>query len=208
MVGNVLKDGNDKQPTPEVYYVHGSPGQRISGQINFVIRASGNPAAIAPDVRGLLSQVAPEAIVDRIEPLSVSVAASLDAPRFAASVVTSFAMVAMVLAAIGLYGVLSYSVAQRLRELAIRSALGAQRSDLVRLILREGLSVTFAGIALGVLGASLLTRLMQDLLFGVTALDGVAFSVAPVILAATSLGACLAPAWRAASTDPATTLRG
>ena len=113
----------------------------------------------------------------------------------------------MVLAAIGLYGVLSYSVSQRLRELAIRSAFGAQRADLVRLIVREGLSVTFAGIALGILGATLFTRLMQDLLFGIAPLDGVAFTVAPAILVAASLGACLGPALRAASTDPAATLR-
>jgi putative ABC transport system permease protein len=207
VVGNVLKDGNDKQPTPEVYYVHGSHGQRISGQVNFVIRANGHPASIAPEVRGLLNQVVPEAIVDKVEPLSASLAASLDAPRFAAGVVGGFAIVAMVLAAIGLYGMLSYSVSQRLRELAIRSALGAQRADLVRLIVREGLSVTFAGIALGVLGAALFTRLMQDLLFGVAPLDGVAFTVAPAILIAASLGACLGPALRAASTDPAATLR-
>jgi putative ABC transport system permease protein len=207
VVGNVLKDGNDRQPQPELYFVHGSPGQRIDGEVHFVIR-TGNPAALAQDVRGLVLQVEGEAVVDRIEPLTTTVAASLDAPRFAAAVVTGFASVAMVLAAVGLYGVLSYSVSQRVRELAIRAALGAQRIDLVSLVLREGLSVTFAGIALGVVGAGLFTRLMQDLLFGVTPLDAVAFTVAPAVLVVTSLGACLGPALRAASTDPATTLRG
>jgi ABC-type antimicrobial peptide transport system permease subunit len=118
-----------------------------------------------------------------------------------------FASLAMVLAAVGLYGALSYSVSQRVRELGIRSALGARRIDLLRLVLREGLSVTFAGIALGVLGASLLTRLLQDLLFGVTPLDPIALTMAPAILVVASLGACLGPALRAASTDPATTLR-
>jgi ABC-type antimicrobial peptide transport system permease subunit len=132
----------------------------------------------------------------------------MDAPRFAASVVAGFALVAMVLAAIGLYGVLSYSVSQRLRELAIRAALGAQRADLVRLVLREGLSVTLTGIVLGILGASLVTRMMQDLLFGITPLDTVAFTAAPAILLAAALIACLGPALRAASTDPAATLRG
>jgi len=146
-------------------------------------------------------------VVDRIEPLTTTVAASLDAPRFAAAVMTAFACVAIVLAAIGLYGALSYSVSQRLRELAIRAALGARRADLVRLVVREGLSVTLAGIALGGIGAVLFTRLMQDLLFGVTPTDTVAFTLAPVMLVVTSVAACLGPAWRAASTDPATMLR-
>jgi putative ABC transport system permease protein len=208
VVGNVLKDGNDRQPQPELYFVHGSPGQRIAGQVNLVIRTTGNPAALAPEVRGIVRQVESGAAVDRIEPLPKIVAASLDAPRFAAAVVAGFASIAMVLAAVGLYGVLSYGVSQRVRELGIRVALGARRVDLVRLVLHEGLSVTVAGIALGVLGAGLFTRLMQDLLFGVTPLDPIAFTVAPAILVVTSLGACFGPAWRAASTDPATTLRG
>ena len=208
VVGNVLKDGNDRQPQPELYFVHGSHGQRISELVHLVIRTTGNPAALAQDVRGLVRQVDREAVVDRIEPLTTAVAASLDAPRFAASVVSGFASVAIVLAVVGLYGVLSYSVSQRVRELAIRAALGAQRADLVSLVLREGLSVTFAGIVLGLLGAGLFTRLMQGMLFGVTPLDAAAFTAAPAILVVASLGACLGPALRAASTDPATTLRG
>jgi putative ABC transport system permease protein len=207
VVGNVLKDGNDRQPQPELYFVHGSHGQRIDGYINLVIRATGNPAVLAPDVRRLVREVESDAMVDRIEPLTTTVAASLEAPRFAAGVMATFASVAIVLAAIGLYGVSSYSVSQRVRELGIRSALGARRIDLVRLVLREGLLVTFTGIVLGVAGASLLTRLMRDLLFGVTPLDPIAFVVAPTILTLASLGACLGPALRAASADPATTLR-
>jgi predicted permease len=208
VVGNVLKDGNDRQHQPELYFVHGSHGQRISGEVNFVIRTNGNPQVLASDVRDLVRQIDHQAVVDHIEPLTTTLAASLDTPRFAAGVMTAFAGVAMVLAAIGLYGALSYSVSQRVRELAIRAALGAQRADIVRLVLREGLSVTLAGIALGVLGASLFTRLMQDLLFGVTPLDAVAFTLAPAVLVVASLVACLGPAWRAASNDPATTLRG
>jgi len=208
VVGNVLKDGNDQQPQPELYFIHGSHGQRIAGrQVKVVLRATGNPASLAPDVRSRVLQADREAVTDRVEPLTTTVAASLNAPRFAAAVVTGFASVAMVLAAIGLYGVLSYSVSQRTRELAIRAALGARRADLVGLVLREGLTVTLAGIALGVLVAGLFTRLMQDLLFGIVPLDAVAFSVAPAILVVTSLGACLGPAARAAAVDPATLLR-
>ena len=208
VVGNVLKDGNDRQPQPELYFVHGSHGQRISGVLNLVIRTTGNPAAFAPDVRALVREVEREAVVDKIEPLTTAVAASLDAPRFAAAVMAGFASVAMLLAAVGLYGALSFSVSQRVRELAIRAALGARPIHLVELVLREGLAVTLSGIALGVLGAGLFARLMRDLLFGVAPLDRVAFTVAPVLLVLVSLAACLGPALRAASTDPATTLRG
>jgi putative ABC transport system permease protein len=207
VIGNVLKDGNDRQPQPELYFVHGSHGQRIDGQVNFVVRTAGSPSALAPEIRWTVDELEPDALIDRIEPLTRILAASLDTSRFAAGVMGGFAGLAMLLAAIGLYGVLSYSVSQRVHELGIRAALGARRGDLVRLVLREGLSVTFAGIALGVVGASLLTRLMQDLLFGVTPLDPIAFTIAPAILAAAAVAACLGPALRAASTDPATTLR-
>ena len=208
VVGNVLKDGNDRQPQPELYFVHGSHGQRISGQVNLVIRTPGRPAALAEEVRNLIRQVERDAVVDPIQPLTTTVSASLDAPRFAALVVAALASVAMVLAAVGLYGVLSYSVSQRVRELGIRAALGARRADLVGLVLREGLSVTFAGIVAGIIGASLFTRLMHDLLFGVTPLDAVSFAIAPAVLVVASVMACLGPALRAASVDPATSLRG
>ena len=211
IVGNVLKDGNDRQPQPELYFVHGSHGQRITGLVNLVIKTTqttGRPATLARDVRAIVREIEREAVVDRIEPLTAALAASLDAPRFATTVMAGFAGVAMVLAAVGLYGALSYAVSQRVRELAIRAALGARRADLVRLVLREGLSVTISGIALGVAGASLFARLMRDLLFGVTAHDAVAFAVAPAVLVLASVAACLGPAFRAASTDPVETLRG
>jgi ABC-type antimicrobial peptide transport system permease subunit len=207
VVANVLKDGNDRQPQPELYFVHGAPGQRMGESVNLVIRSAGDPSALASDVRSLVHDVDAEAVVDRTEPLTSIVATSLDAPRFAATVVAGFSSVAMILAAIGLYGVLSYSVSQRLRELGIRAALGARRADLLGLVVRQGLTVTGIGIVLGILGAGLFTNFMRDLLFGVSPLDAVAFSVAPAILVAASLFACLGPALRAASTDPAATLR-
>ena len=181
VVGNVLKDGNDRDPQPELYFVHGSHGQRIGDVVKLVIRTAGGPASWAQDVRGAVAQADPDAVIDRIEPLATSVAASLDTPRFAATVMSAFAAVAIALAAIGLYGALSYTVSQRARELAIRCALGARRTDIVRLVLREGLSVTFAGVTIGVLASALVTRLMRDLLFGVSPLDGLAFAVAPAV---------------------------
>jgi putative ABC transport system permease protein len=161
VVGDVLKDGNDRAPQPELYFVHGSPGQRIAGQVNLVVRTIGDPDALAPLLGRLVRQIESGAVVDPIEPLTTAVATSVAQPRFAATVVVAFASLAMILAAVGLYGVLSYSVSQRHRELGIRAALGAGRADLVRLVLREGLTVTLVGVALGLVAAMGLTRLLQ-----------------------------------------------
>lgn len=207
VVGNVLKDGNDRQPQPELYFVHGAPGQRISGLVNLVIRTTGDPSALVPQVRVLVRQLEPSAAIDRIEPLTKAVASSMSQPRFAAIVVSGFAGLAMLLAAVGLYGVMSHGVAQRRRELGIRAALGAGRVDLVRLVLSEGLSMTLVGLVLGVVAAGLLTRLMQDLLFGIAPIDAMTFMGASAILMGAAVCACLGPALRAASIDPAVTLR-
>jgi len=203
VVGNVLKDGNDRQPQPELYFLNGSPGGRISGAVRFVIRTNGEPSRTAQDVGTIIRQTDPAAVIDGTVPLTTRVSASLDWPRFAATVVTAFACVAIALAAIGLYGVLAYSLSQRMWELAIRSALGARRSDLVRLVFHEGLPVTCIGVALGMLGASLFTRLMHGLLFGIAPLDIVSFAVSPVVLVLAALIACLVAALRSAATDPA-----
>jgi putative ABC transport system permease protein len=122
-------------------------------------------------------------------------------------VLMTFAILALALASVGLYGVLSYSVSQRRRELSVRAALGAAKSDLVRLVIREGLGATTAGLVLGLASAAGLTRLMQSVLFGVGPLDLVAFATAPFILIPIAVVACLLPAARAARTDPIEALR-
>ena len=111
------------------------------------------------------------------------------------------------MASTGLYGVLSYNVSERRREIGIRAALGATRGRLMRLVLREGLGFTLAGLALGLMAAAATSRLLSTLLFGVTPFDGVAFAVAPAVLILVALAACLVPAWRAAATDPVVALR-
>jgi ABC-type antimicrobial peptide transport system permease subunit len=128
-------------------------------------------------------------------------------PRFAAWLLALFAGLALAVAATGLYGVLSYNVSERRREIGIRAALGATRGRLMRLVLRQGLGFTLAGLALGLLAAAATSRLLSTLLFGVTPFDSVAFAVAPAVLIVVALAACLVPAWRAAATDPAVALR-
>ena len=117
------------------------------------------------------------------------------------------AVQAVALASVGVYGVLSYGVSQRRRELGVRAALGAAKGDLVALVVREGLTVTAIGLAVGLLGAAALTRFMQGVLFGVAPLDVLSFIAAPIVLAVVAVAACLLPASRAASTDPAEALR-
>jgi predicted permease len=207
IVGNVLKDGNDRQPQPEIYFVHGSPTRRIDGAVNIAVRAGGDAASLGGLVRTIVRDADRTAIVELAAPLADLVARSVDQPRFATRVLTAFASLALLLACVGLYGMLSCNVTQRRRELGIRAAVGADRGDLVRLVMREGLIVTLAGVGPGLLAAAWLTQFMRAILFGVTPLDATAFLTAPVVLLAVAALACVLPAWRAAATDPAVALR-
>jgi putative ABC transport system permease protein len=208
VVGNVLKDGNDRQPEPEIYFAHnGSPTRRIAGTISIIVRTTGDPAAIASTLRAIVRDVDRTAAIERVERLSDHVSASVAERRFASVVLVTFAVLALALASTGLYGVLAYAVSQRRREFGLRAALGASRAGLIALVLREGLGVTAIGLAIGLAGAAALTRLMQSALFGVTPLDAVSFAAAPAALAIVAVAACLMPAVRAASIDPAETLR-
>jgi predicted permease len=208
VVGNVLKDGNQTEPQPEIYFAHGSSTQRIGGYVNLIVRSSGNEdAELSRALRRYVREVDGRAVVDRLVPLKTLVASSWDQPRFAASIVSAFAGLAIALAGVGLYGALSYNVSQRRRELGVRAALGASRSSLVRLVLREGLSSTLIGLGLGVVAATLVSRFMRGVLFGISPFDGAAFILAPMLLVAVGVSACLVPAMRAASIDPAIALR-
>jgi ABC-type antimicrobial peptide transport system permease subunit len=178
----------------------------LSDHFELVIRAAAAPGSLAPGVRAAVHDALPEAAIETV-PLSQRVAESVDQPRFAAAVLVAFAVVALALASVGLYGVLSYSVSQRRRELGVRAALGAARPDLVRLVVREGLGATMTGLAAGLVAAIFLTRLMQGVLFGVSPLDLVAFAAAPTILIPIAVVACWLPASRAARTDPIEALR-
>jgi ABC-type antimicrobial peptide transport system permease subunit len=122
-------------------------------------------------------------------------------------IVTLFAVVALVLASVGIYAVIAYAVAQRTREIGIRMALGAARADVLRLIVRDGMSPTVLGVVIGALGALGVTRLMRSLLYGVSATDPIVFSVVAAMLVIVALGACWVPARRAARVDPNVALR-
>jgi len=205
IVANVLKDGNDRKAQPDVYVVARDRAE-FGARFELVIRTAGAPSSLAPAVRAIVHDALPAAAIETV-PLSRRVAESVDQPRFATTVLGTFAILALALAAVGLYGVLSYSVSQRRRELGVRAALGAAKSDLVRLVVREGLGATIAGLGAGLVAAVFLTRLMRSVLFGIGPLDVFAFTAAPLVLIPIAVIACLLPASRAAQTDPIEALR-
>ena len=202
VVGNVLKDGNDREPQAETYGLL----TMANVPMGFVARASGNAAALVPIIQAAVREIDRGAAAD-VALLSDRVAASVDQPRFAMTVLAVFALVALVLASVGLYGVLSYGVQQRRREMGVRAALGAERGQLVRLVLGRGLGVTAIGLALGLVASVATTRTLAGMLFGVTPLDPLAFIAAPLLLIPVAAAACLVPALRAASVDPSEALR-
>ncbi|MBK5255190.1 MAG: ABC transporter permease [Vicinamibacteria bacterium] len=205
IVVNVLKNGMDAQPLTEMFSLPRF-GKQLPAGFQIVIRSTSEAKALAPSVRAMVRELDPVATVETAM-LSTRVAASVAQPRFAAQTVAAFALLALSLAAFGLYGAMSYNVTQRKRELGVRSALGATRRDIVRLILRQGLAVATLGLGLGVLLAMALSRLIEKLLFGVTPLDPIAFASAPGLLLIAAVAACLVPAFRGASVEPTEALR-
>jgi len=206
ILGNVLKDGLDRQAQPEIYLAAGRD-HRISRELNVVVRTESDPSAFAPTLRTVVLGLEPTAALGRVGPLTARIADSVSEPRFATAVLSVFAVLALGIAATGLYGVLSYNVSQRRREIGIRAALGASRGNLIGLVVRQGLGVTACGLALGMIGSALAARRLQPLLFGIQPLDRISFAIVPLILFAVALAACALPARRAAATDPGTTLR-
>jgi putative ABC transport system permease protein len=175
--------------------------------IFFVVRSSGDSSGLAPSLRTMVRERAPTLVVESIMTMEDRLAASLSRPRAYALVLGGLAAFALAIAAVGLFGVLSYSVAQRTREIGIRTALGAQTGDVLALVLRSGMTVTAAGLTAGLLVAALLARSLSAILYGVGPFDPVTFIAVPLVLASAALIACIAPARRAARVDPLRALR-
>jgi putative ABC transport system permease protein len=173
----------------------------------FVIRSANDPGAVAAAVRQELRQVDSQLPIYDVKTMDQVLYTVTARPRFLTFLLVVFASVAVLLAAIGIYGIMSYTVAQGTREIGIRSALGAQRRDLLTMVLSKGLKLTLIGIALGVAGAFGLTRLMSNLLFGVSATDPLTFAGVTALLVLVALLATYIPARRATKVDPLVALR-
>jgi predicted permease len=171
------------------------------------VRTSGNPVSLAGSVRREVQALDPNLAVTSIQSLSDVVAASLFAARMGAVLLAIFGFLALLLAAIGLYGVMSYAVSRRTREIGIRMALGARKGNVLRLVLREGLTLVSAGVATGLIVAAAATRLLASFLYGVSPLDATTFAAIPLMLALVALLASYLPARRAARVDPIIALR-
>jgi ABC-type antimicrobial peptide transport system permease subunit len=170
-------------------------------------RTSSDGASAAQSLKQEIWKVDAQLPVTRVETMSEMAASSFAARRFNMSLLSLFAGLALVLAAIGIYGVMSNAVTQRTQEIGIRLALGARGVDVLKLIVRNGLTLVVIGVAIGLAGAFALTRLMTTLLFGVTPTDGLTIGVVSGVLIGVALVACLIPARRATKVDPLVALR-
>jgi putative ABC transport system permease protein len=178
-----------------------------TGSTNLVIRTTADPMSIAGSVRKEVLAVDSEQPIAAVRPMTALVETSTSSQRYNTTLLGLFAVLAVVLAATGIYGVMSYTVAQRTHEIGVRIALGARRFDVVKLVLRQGMWLALTGVVLGLLGAYLSTQVMAAFLFGVTARDPITFAVVSASLLAVAFIACLVPALRATKVDPLVALR-
>jgi putative ABC transport system permease protein len=205
----VVKDVKHKQALsrdyePEYYLPH---AQMPLGSMNLVVRTANEPQSLARSLQTVVHELDWNIPVYRIKTLEQYLGVAVAQPKFNALLLGSFAGLALLLTAIGLYGVMAYAVIQRTQEIGIRLALGAQTGDVLRLVLRQGLKLTALGLAIGLVTAYALTRYMQTLLFGVKPSDPLTFAAIALLLTVVALVACYMPARRATKVDPLVALR-
>jgi ABC-type antimicrobial peptide transport system permease subunit len=174
---------------------------------NIVLRTKGKANDSISSVRDELRAIDPSLPVSDVKTMSDQIGSALSAMSLASTLVGVFGVVALLLASIGLYGVMAYAVARRTREIGIRMALGAQVGDVLRMIIRQGMILTVVGIGIGLAGAYALTRTVSSLLYGVSPTDPAVFAIIGVVLVGVALGACFIPARRASKVDPMIALR-
>lgn len=204
IVGNIRHLSLDSPLDWQVYLPH---AQWTASFVSLTIRASKDPSSLAAAVRDEVWSVDKDQPVYAVATMEQLLSRSVDERRFTLSLTALFALLALLMASIGVYGVMSFSVGQRTREIGIRLALGAQSRDVFRLVIGQGLALVGSGIALGLAAALALTRFLSSALYGVSAADPLTFAVISLLLAGVALVACYIPARRAAKTDPMIALR-
>jgi len=207
IVEDVKNAGIDRPAGTELYLPYLQPQGSGSNSMYVGLRGQSNPAGFVNAVRNDVRELDPSLPVASVRLMDDVLAGAQARPRFLTMLMSLFSIVALAIATVGIYGVISFSVARRTKEFGLRMCLGAQRSDVLGLVLRQGVSLLLMGIGAGLVAALILTRLMASLLFGVTATDPFTFVSVTLILALVALGACYVPARRATKVDPIRTLR-
>jgi predicted permease len=205
VVGDVKSSSIGGKTVPEVYAPQ-TPTDFI-GEMTVVVRTATDPNALVPTLRSLVSSMDKDLPLRDIKTLDQYVSESIAAPRFEAFLLSTFAALAFVLTAIGLYGVVSYSVSQQTRQIGIRMALGAQRGSILRMVVQEGVLLTLIGTGAGLAASMFAVRLIRSLLYGIGATDPATFIAVPLLLMAVALLASYVPARRATLVDPMVVLR-
>jgi predicted permease len=204
VVGAVKQYGLETDGKIAAYFVQ---QQFASGGVSLTVRTAGDPAAISSAVAQEVHAADPTAVVFNVRTMDDRIHDSLARQRFASTMLGAFAGFAVLLAAVGLYGVMSYLVTQSTRDIGVMVALGARSGDIIGLVMRQGMELAGIGIVVGVVGAVALTRLMASLLFGISATDAVTFILVPMMLAGVAFAATVIPAWRTTRVDPVVALR-
>jgi predicted permease len=207
VVTDIRNFGPVEEAHPEVYSPYRQTGQGASNFPIMVRVRRGNPADLVAQVRAAIRSVDQQAAITDVRTMPEVMALSTGRARFYLTLLSVFAAVALVLAISGIYGVLSYAVAQRTREFGIRSALGSTPGATLRLVTSEGLQLVGLGVAIGLIGSFAITRLLSAMLYGVSPLDRATWAATTVVLVVIALLATLIPAYRAARADPLLAIR-
>jgi putative ABC transport system permease protein len=208
MVVGIVRDVRNlnlaKPARAELYY----PAAQAPGwHVSLLVHAKQDPEKLVPAIRERIWSVDKDQPINNIQTMEATVAKSVAEPKFRTVLLGTFAALGMLLALIGIYGVVSYAVSMRTREIGVRVAMGAQRNDVLGLVIRHGLVIAGIGVAIGIAAAFALTRFLASLLYGVTTRDPWTFAIASVVLTAAALAACIVPATRATRVDPLVALR-
>jgi putative ABC transport system permease protein len=205
VVGHARHEGLDAEPRVQVYRPYAQSGG--GGGANIVVRTTGDPERMVSAVRAAIKSIDSDIPIANIRTMESMISTSMGQRKLSTILLGTFSAIALLLATIGIYGVMSYTVSQRQRELGIRMALGATRDGVLRLVLRQGMTLAIIGVAIGLFGAFALTRLVASQLYGVTATDPMTFVVVTTILSSVAGVASLVPALRATRVDPVKALR-
>jgi putative ABC transport system permease protein len=209
VVGNVRNLALDKQTTPEAYvpFLQDPVFPTYQRSMTIVARSKSDPSAIAGPLRAAVTSVDKSLPVYALKPMTENLHDSLARRRFNLILLSVFSGVALLLAGVGIYGVISYGVTQRTHEMGIRMALGAKPRDVLTLVVRQAMVLALGGVGIGLLASLALTRLMKGLLFSVSVTDPMTFAAIALLMTLIALLACLIPARRATKVDPLVALR-